>query len=444
MGISAVNLVLLLLCGTFYRYLDLTPTMDLLPRGEITADIACNMICFQLTRVSRDTLAVVRLDRGVPTPVYNFPGGFSVVSSDSSITWISPDSEPSGYRMMLDENGLPALLSELDGSVFLEWAWENDSTVTVYSIDPLMGRVDTDLLPNYTGTAVRLDDNGDLEYFKYETLSASALQYTLNSFRRVLSKRMVSASGEIIPTSDGVAETRYTYDPAGNLTSTRLISIEGNLLPNDYSLPTTGNYSFDMHGIVENQVNIAYTVQSFDENCLYILERHYGVDGKPVENLQGVSSIVYQRELSGGVSESVWFDIHGHRTEIEGISVTRRTFDEQGRVTESSTYNADLEIADFPGGFAFTRFTYAEDGQPVLISYYDSSSEPVINSSLGCHSRSFVYDEEGRCIELRYLGISGSLVNLCTGYARVVSVFDQEGELVEHLFFDENGEEVQP
>ena len=418
--------------------------MDLLPRGEITADVAGNTVCFQLTRVSPDTLAVVRLDRGVLTPVYNFPAGFSVVTSDSSIAWISADSEPFGYRIMLNENGLPVLLSELEGSVFLEWAWEDDSTVTTYSVNSLGERVEADLLPNFTGTAIRLDQSGDLQYFKYETISASAWQYSLDSRHRALSKRAVDASGDIIPTSDGVAETRYTYDPAGNLTSTMLISVEGNLLPNDYALPITGNYSFDMYGIVENQVNVAYTEQEFDENCLYICERHYGVDGKPVENLQGVSSVVYQREHFGGVSQSAWFDIHGNRTEIEGISVARRTFNEQGRATESSTYNSDLEIADFPGGFAFTRFTYAEDGQPVLISYYDSFGKPVINSSLGCHSRSFVYDHEGRCTELSYLDVDGSLVDLCTGYARVVSVFDENGELADHLFFDKYGEEVQP
>ncbi|MCK5133551.1 MAG: hypothetical protein KAR40_15530 [Candidatus Sabulitectum sp.] len=428
---------------SFYRYLDLTPTMDLLPRAEVDPLFVDNLVCFQLT-VSGDTLDVLRLDRGVPAPVYNFPAGFSVVTTDSVVTWTGGEDHSSGYRVDMNEDGLPVLLSRLDGNAVQEWVWENDSTVSAYSFDSLGSSIDVVLLPNYAGTAVRLDELGDLEHFKYETVSASAWQYTLNGLRRAVSKRAVCVSGEIIPTADGVSETRYTYDASGNLTSTRLFDVEGNLLPNDYAAVITGNYAFDRNGVVINEVKVAFTEQLFDENSLYILERHYGTDGNFVENSFGVASIALQRDVLGGISVSVWLDIEGNRTEIEGISVTRRLFNEQGRVIESSTCNSDLEITDFPGGFAYTRFTYAEDGQPELISYYNSSGLPVINTSLGCHARSFVYDEDGRCTEIRYLDTAYDLVNLATGYARIVSVFNKSGNLMEHLFFDRNGMRVQP
>jgi len=63
---------------------------------------------------------------------------------------------------------------------------------------------------------------------------------------------------------------------------------------------------------------------------------------------------------------------------------------------------------------------------------------------LGCHARSFAYNSEGACIELRYLDTAYDLINLATGYARVVSAFDDEGNLVEHVFFDQYGAEVLP
>ena len=417
--------------------------MDLLPRGEIDSLLAADMVCFRLT-VSGDSLEVVRQDRGVPTPVYNFPGGFFVVSTDSTDTWIGEDDSSFGYRIRKNSFGLPVLLALLGGEAFMEWVWENDSSVTTYSLDSSGNRIDIDILPLFKGTAIRLDEQGDLEYFKYETLSASGWMYSLDSSHRVLSKRAVDVSGETVSTSDGLFETVYTYDSSGNLTSTRFFDRDGNLLPGEYAVTTTGNYLFDSNGVVVNEEKIAFTEQLFDENSLYILERYIGTDGNLIENPSGVASTVFQREIQGGISESAWFDIEGARTEIEGISVTRRLFNNQGRVIESSTYDADLEIADFPGGFAYTRFSYAADGQPELISYYNSYELPVINTSLGCHARSFSYNSESACVELRYLDTAYDLINLATGYARVVSVFDVEGNLVEHIFFDQYGAEVLP
>lgn len=427
---------------SFYRYLDLTPTMDLLPRAEIDSFTAENIVCFQLT-VKGDTLDVVKLDRGEPVSVYNFPAGFSVVTDDCSVTWTGSLDLTSGYRISLDEQGLPVQLASLSGDPFMEWAWKNDFTVTAFSLDSLGNHEDIDLLPNHTGSAIRLDQHGDLIYFKYGTVSASARQYTLNKLHRVVSRCAVDdVTGENVSTADGVAETRYCYDSSGNLSSTRLLDINGNLLPERYEIAVTGNYEFDWNGVVVNQVKIAFTERLYDDNSLYIVERHYGIGGNFVENPSGVASTVYKRGVLGGISESVWLDIDGNRVEVGGISVTRRLFNEQERVIESSTYNADLEIADFHGGFAYTRFSYAEDGEPELISYYNSGGLPVVNSSLGCHARSFVYDSRGACVELRYLDTSYELVNLATGYARVVSVFDQNGDLVEHLFYDQNGAEV--
>ncbi len=426
------------LSQSFYRYLDLTPTMELVPRAEINSSLAANMICFRLVE-SGDSLSVMRLDRGETIPVYSFPSGFSVVSTDSVLLWTGYEDESSGYRIEINEESLPISLARLEGAAFLEWEWENDSTVYSYSLDSLGNRLTVDILPNYSATAIRLDGQGDLEYFKYGTVSASAWKYTIDDSGRVVSKTAVDQAGQRIASSDGVLETVYTYDSSGNLTSTRLLNSEGELLLKDYSSALSGNFVFDENGVVVNQEKVAFTEQLFDENSLYITERHYGADGDFVENSFGVASISYKRDILGGISESVWLDIDGNRTEIEGISVTKRLFNSEGRVIESSTYDSNLDIAPFPGGFAYTRFSYNTEGQTVFISYYNAEGLPVINRSLGCHARSFIYDDLGNCIELSYLDTNYNPVNLSTGYAKVVSVFDEEGNLLEHLFYNSEG-----
>ncbi len=324
----------------------------------------------------------------------------------------------------------------------MEWVWQSDSEVTTHSIDSTGTRLFTEVLPLFEGNVIRLDKFGELEYFKHEIVLAAGWMYELDNNHRVLNKKAVDSAGEVVSTSDGVFETRYVYDESGNLTLTCFLNVHGDLLPNDYALPRTGNYAFDDNGIVVNEIEIAYTKQIFDQNSLYIVEEFFDVNGDLVENPQGVASVLIERDVYGGISQSTWLDLLGERTEIEGVSVTRRLFNDHGYVIESSTYNAHLNIADFPGGFAYTRFSYTEDGQPELISYYDKFNVPVINTSLGCHARSFIYDLNGLCVELRYLDTTYELVNLATGYARVVSVFDESGNLMEHLFYDQNGVEI--
>jgi len=426
---------------SYYRYVDLSPAMDLMPRAEVDSVPAGRMVCYRLTTFG-DSLEVLKLDRGIPVSAFGFQGGITVVYSDSVIVWQGIEDSLSGYRIDLNDAGQPVLLTGQDGVPVKELVWENDSTMISFPLDSEGNRAGIKLDPVYSGAVLRLDSTGTLEYSRYETLTAEGWQYNLDSSHRMLFKRAVAHTGETVVTSDGVAVMEHTYDNAGNMTSTRFINADGELLPYNYSAPETGNYSFDENGVVENQVVVAYIERQFDMNSLCILERYIDTSGKLTENLQGVASVVYGRDVSGGISESVWLDLNGVRTEINGICIARRLFDESGRVIESSTYDAEGEIAEFPGGFAYTRFSYADNGQPELISYYDHRGRPAVNSTLGCHARSFVYDDSGRCIEYRYLDTSYSLVNLLTGYARVVTVYGENGDLQEQHFFDSDGVEV--
>jgi len=426
---------------SYYRYVDLSPAMDLMPRVEVDSVPAGRMVCYRL-KVSGDSLEVLRLDRGVSVSAFGFQGGITVVYSDSVIVWQGIEDCSSGYRIELNGAGQPVLVAGPDGEPVKELVWKSDSTLISYPLDSQGNRAGIKLDPVYTGAILRLDSTGALEYSRYETLTAQGWQYNLDSSHRILFKRAVAHTGETVVTSDGVAVAEHTYDNAGNMTSTRFINADGELLPYNYSAPETGNYSFDENGVVENQVVVAYIERQYDANSLCIRERYIDTGGNLTENLQGVASVVYRRDVSGGISESVWLDLNSARTEINGICIARRLFDAHGRVIESSTYNADGGIAEFSGGFAYTRFTYADNGQPEMISYYDRRGLPAVNSTLGCHARSFVYDDSGRCLEHRYLDTSYNLVNLLTGYARVVSVYNENGVLQEQHFFDSDGVEV--
>lgn len=285
------------------------------------------------------------------------------------VRWIMDDLT---YHIELDAGGRPHMLSRLgpegeplpgsDGAAFVEWVWLDDSTVRVYSLDPSMERLPVKLSPIYSGRAVRISENGELENFYWQPVIARGFEYTLDEDHRAIAKRAVDGEGNTVLTADGMRETRYIHDPMGNTVSTAYYDRLGRLLPVEYVLPLEGNWEFDSLGVVLNGAETAFVEREYDQNGLYVSERNIGVNGEPVADPQGRVLILYLRDPLGGIAESTWFGIHGEPVEVAGVWATRRTFDDMGRVLETTTWNAHGEITEFPGGFARTRFSYHPKG----------------------------------------------------------------------------------
>lgn len=447
--LTATLLCLLSARGDYFRYLDLTPSMDILPRGSVAESIAVDIRCFQLTQAG-DSLIVRGFNRGEPFPVFGLSPEITIEWKDSTEVW---KMDGFTYRIALDARGRPQLLSRLDssgellpgpdGGAHVLWQWHTDSTVTVFSLDTLQRPVQIKLKPIYSSTAARLNEYSELVYFSFGSRVASGLYYELDNRGRTLLKRAVDVYGDTVVSTDGAAEVRFCYDSAGNTVSTAWYDPSGDLIPGDYSLPREGNWDFDENGLVVNDVSIAFVLREYDENCLYISEQNIGIDGEPVQDPDGRAVTLLTRDIHGGITESIWFDLGGHRVEIAGVWATRRVYDRRGRVLETSTWNAEDEITEFPGGFALTRFSYTDSGQTEMISYYDEDNLPVINTSLGCHARSYSFGEEGFLVELRYLDCEYNLLNNSAGYAREVYVNDVNGIPVDEFYFDMNGERLE-
>lgn len=431
--------------GAFYRYIDLTPTMEMLPRGKVEADLADVIRCFEVIEEG-DSVTVSGQDRGSPVSVFSLSHELVVVRGDSLVRWIMDDLT---YHIELDDTGRPLLLSRLDpegepfpgsdGAAFVEWVWLDDSTVRVYSLDSSMAHLPVKLSPLYSGRAVKINENGELENFYWQPVIARGFQYVLDENHRALVKKAVDGEGNTVLTSDGMRETRYTYDSRGNTVSTAYYDRRGGLLPREYILPLEGNWEFDSLGVVLNDAETAYIEREYDHRGLYVSERNTGVNGEPVEDPQGRALTLYRRDPPGGIAESTWFGLQGEPVEVAGVWATRRTFDGMGRVLETTTWNASGEITEFPGGFARTRFSYHPEGNVRLISYFDRENRPVINTVMGCHGREHMYDHGGNLVEVLFLDTSLAPVENAAGYARVVYEYDENGELIRELLYDIQG-----
>ena len=227
------------------------------------------------------------------------------------------------------------------------------------------------------------------------------------------------------------------YDSSGNTVCTAYHDSLGALMPQDYQLPQNGNWEFDDDGRVLNGCRIAFVKREFDDNCLYVSETNIGLCGEPVPDDQGRVVTLYEREIHGGISGSYWYGSHGEPVEVAGVWATRRTYNTYGWVTESSTWDSLDQPAEFPGGFASTRFSYTPSGNVEMISYYDLNKNPVINTVQGCHARYHYYDADGNLTEIQYLDTCYRPVNNSAGYARTVYTYDETG--VKETHYDLNG-----
>lgn len=432
--------------GRYYRYLELTPAMAILPRGELEEAIAGDVKCFLITETS-NSMVVRGFDRGEPFPVFGLSPEITVAKTDSVVYWLLEDFT---YRLDLDSRGRPRLLSRTDntgrilpgpdGGAFVRWEWEDGGAVVVRSLDSLGATMPVKVPPVYAGTAAELNEDGSLVYFRFQSVSASGFRYILDDSGRSTSRTAVDHHGLTVVTDEGIAETRYGYDQDGNTVFSSYHDLEGVLLPREYELPASGNWDFDDRGIVVNGCGIAFVKREYDENCLYVSETNIGLDGEPVSDPQGRVVTEYLREIHGGIAASMWYGPGGDPVEVAGIWATRRIYDSRGMVLETSTWDSDDRIAEFPGGFAFTRFSYTDWGDVEMISYYGANGEPVVNSALGCHARDHRYDEDGHLAEIRYLGVDYSLMNNSSGYARAVYTRSPEG--VEEAYYDMDGERL--
>ena len=442
-SLFAIVLFCFPLRGEFFRYLDITPAMDVLPRGLITEDVAADMKCFQVIG-TMDSMIVRGFDRGEPFQFFDQSCEIIVVDKDSMEFW---QLDGFGYSIEKDASGRSILLSRTDscgnilpgpdGSSFVQYQWNTDTTVTVFPLNSRMDRQSFKVHPTYRGTAARLDDQGSLVYFSFQSVPAVGFRYILDNSGRPVSRIAIEEAGNEVVTSDGILATRYAYDSSGNTVCTAYHDSLGALMPQDYQLPQNGNWEFDDDGRVLNGCRIAFVKREFDDNCLYVSETNIGLCGEPVPDDQGRVVTLYEREIHGGISGSYWYGSHGEPVEVAGVWATRRTYNTYGWVTESSTWDSLDQPAEFPGGFASTRFSYTPSGNVEMISYYDLNKNPVINTVQGCHARYHYYDADGNLTEIQYLDTCYRPVNNSAGYARTVYSYDETG--VKETHYDLNG-----
>lgn len=277
--------------------------------------------------------------------------------------------------------------------------------------------------------------------------ASSILVYDLHG--NLVELRTLGPHGELMERRGKAREVRahdklgrmvevITYDAAGGRVfhMQREYDVRGNLTKSRY-LPTGFGPEIE-----EQAVYSAWNV----EGRTVRMWRLDG-NGEPVADPQGVHDIRIEYDAAGLARTDRYFGVDGRPVPSGGCHRAVRHSDALGRPIRKTCFDAAGDPAPngMHHGASRVEHTYDSRGNKVGTSLFDTADKPFAVGPV--HEVRWVYDAEGRELEVRFVGVDGEPVVNSAGFleppgnwSRRTRTLDEAGRLVEERYFRPDGE----
>ncbi|MGD1894302.1 MAG: TIR domain-containing protein [Cyclobacteriaceae bacterium] len=184
-----------------------------------------------------------------------------------------------------------------------------------------------------------------------------------------------------------------------------------------------------------------YAVEYFihDENGEIIRTQYLGVDEEPTITTELFSEIYEELDSNGNIIQSSYLGLDGKHVINSRCkcSAYRREFDEQGRVTRSTTLDPDSNPIVDQYGFPTIVHEYDLQGRKKRSILYGPEGEKTL-SNRGVAGWSNQYDSVGNFIKQSYFGLDGQPILNSSGLAGISDEYDSRGNRIKrsHLGLD--------
>lgn len=194
----------------------------------------------------------------------------------------------------------------------------------------------------------------------------------------------------------------------------------------------------DDNGQPVNEPNKPYSiiVQTKDSLGRVIKEEYYDIDEQPISNNNGAYGICYEYDEIGNTVCTIYVDENGNPTSINfGFASIRRVFNENGTMRYAFFYDRDgNQTTSHWGEYGYYR-EYDDQKRIILNTFLDENGEPMVGTT-GYASVVTSYDENtGKVSIERYLDQNGNPIALVKGQYGIKYVGDKT------VFLDINGKE---
>jgi hypothetical protein len=166
--------------------------------------------------------------------------------------------------------------------------------------------------------------------------------------------------------------------------------------------------------------------------------RYFDLDGKtPILSFQKFAHMVKAFDRHQHVIEETVFGTHEERvTASDGAHRTVTTWDQHGHKTRIE----DWGPGDPRNKLRTVEYRHDSWGNPVEERHLDPDGQPMVTSDQRCATLAWRYSDRQELLEQTCLGVHGAPVpGMTNGEASVQYTYDQPGERVQLMYYDEQG-----
>ena len=169
----------------------------------------------------------------------------------------------------------------------------------------------------------------------------------------------------------------------------------------------------------------------------------FNPEGRPVRAAQLDAHRIRYSYNPAGYVESIAYFGTGDEPVVsrEGFHKVYNAYDTFGRTAEISFYDVNGMPTENIYGFFRAENEYDDYGRHLGVSYYDTSGDLTVCRQPGCGYASYrnTYDKYGNLVESAAFGEEMEPVNADAGFSRMVSLYNENSQLLMIACYDKDG-----
>ena len=276
-----------------------------------------------------------------------------------------------------------------------------------------------------------------------------------NRFSLIMEQSFYGPDGSpVMAASYDCHKFTYRRDERGNDISVAYFGINDEPLTNRY-----GGFKYK------------YTYDQDDNN---IMLENIGLNEEVTANSSGVAKYEYSY-TNGFLATETRYNQNNQMSRTsatgDGAAFIKNEHDDRGNVTRISYYNENLQPINNNSGYQKIVYTYSpsnmltsieyfdksqlpaadvygihrygyekdDKNRVTQVAYFDKNNNPVINNTDQVYMIKYAYDELGRQSSESYWKDATTKMQRWNGYHKYMIKYNQDGQDIEVLYFDENG-----
>lgn len=256
----------------------------------------------------------------------------------------------------------------------------------------------------------------------------------------------------MVPKKHGIASVKNTYDSHGMLIEIVYLDVDGQPCYGQNKVSKMV-YAYDDNGY-QNRLDcydtegklclmnqgFASMVNVNDEHGNAVETWYYDLQGELIANSDGMAGYKTKYDSVGNVIEQVSYGIDGNPClQADGTVGYRVEYDDRNLLTKITYLSVDLTPSAGYDHIGIAKLEYDKRGNLIKHSFYDATDNHLVLSDENIAGWISVYDDNGNEIERMFFDDKNQPCVCSNGYAKYTYAYDKMGNLIAYRYYNMNG-----